>query len=305
MKLTRPAPQDSVHGWGDPVGHKGMDFGWGSGDTVTAAADGEVISVYGGGGYNSGWGNLVLIRHTESATTGYAHLATGTIAVSKGQHVKAGQRIGTMGATGKVTAKHLHFELRLNGTGGDARVDPRPYFSQDLPGSSGDVFAAQRTVRPNVGTEGFLNGRLAPTTSAEVRQRLASNVVGTFDGFIVGQTVTVDGVTSNIWYRGAFNGNYFAAAGFTTQDTSGLKDLGSAVAPKVKKVRLNGGQGFYYFYYQLANAQKGNYASNQRLQNGDYPLVREDPSGPRLIQTQDYGQVWVGTRNTRPEIVEV
>ena len=77
------------------------------GTSVKAAQNGEVI-------YASddleGFGNLVLIRHEKSFVTAYAHLQD--ITVTKGQSVRQGQNIGSIGSTGNVATPQLHFEIR-------------------------------------------------------------------------------------------------------------------------------------------------------------------------------------------------
>lgn len=136
MRLILPANQQMHNGfrpYGDPGGrHSGQDYGWASGDVVKAAADGVVVSAYGGGGYNGGWGNRIIVEHAPGVRTTYNHLAPGTLTVKAGDRVSAGQKLGIMGTTGKVTGKHLHFELYLAGV----RVDPAPYFSTALPGTA-------------------------------------------------------------------------------------------------------------------------------------------------------------------------
>jgi murein DD-endopeptidase MepM/ murein hydrolase activator NlpD len=67
----------------------------------------------------SGYGNLVVIAHRLGLTSWYAHLSS--IGVRRRQCVGAGTLIGRVGATGRATGPHLHFELRLRG----AAVDPR------------------------------------------------------------------------------------------------------------------------------------------------------------------------------------
>ncbi|WP_156288468.1 murein hydrolase activator EnvC family protein [Oceanobacillus salinisoli] len=70
---------------------------------------------------NGGYGNTVVIRHSNGMKTLYAHLSS--ISVSTGQKVSKGQKIGVMGSTGRSTGIHLHLEAYKNGT----RVDPEDY----------------------------------------------------------------------------------------------------------------------------------------------------------------------------------
>jgi hypothetical protein len=96
--------------------HPGLDFLARHGSSVFAAASGSVEFA----GYNSGgYGNLVVLRHRLGVTTWYAHLSR--IAVRRGEPVGAGARLGRVGASGKATGPHLHFEVRVRG----AAVDPR------------------------------------------------------------------------------------------------------------------------------------------------------------------------------------
>jgi murein DD-endopeptidase MepM/ murein hydrolase activator NlpD len=95
--------------------HAGQDFPAPAGAPVTAAGYGCVESA----GWNAGgYGNLVVIRHRLGMTSWYAHLAR--ITVAHGSCLNAGDRIGSVGATGNATGPHLHFELRVRG----AAVDP-------------------------------------------------------------------------------------------------------------------------------------------------------------------------------------
>lgn len=96
--------------------HTGVDFPAPSGARVVAAGRGCVSSV----GYDpGGYGNLVVIQHRAGMTSWYAHLSR--ISVRTGTCLVAGNGIGRVGATGRATGPHLHFELRLRG----AAVDPR------------------------------------------------------------------------------------------------------------------------------------------------------------------------------------
>lgn len=83
---------------------------------------------------------------------------------------------------------------------------------------------ATRTVRTLPGSKA-INGRSQPKTSGKVTQRLARGKTGTFNGWRKGKKITQNGVTSNVWFRGAFNGNWFWAGNFTSQSTAGLPQV--------------------------------------------------------------------------------
>ncbi len=106
--FSNPVPgaliTQGLHGW------NGIDFGAARGTPVYAAADGVVIISRGGGGWNGGYGNYIVITHNNGAQTLYSHLKS--VAVSPGQSVSSGQTIGYVGSTGRVTGAHLHFEVR-------------------------------------------------------------------------------------------------------------------------------------------------------------------------------------------------
>lgn len=93
---------------GGPDFHPGLDISADRGSPVYATADGTVVhaSSY------SDYGNLVRIDHGFGLESRYGHLASFTVAV--GATVKRGDQIGTVGATGRATAPHLHYEVRVN-----------------------------------------------------------------------------------------------------------------------------------------------------------------------------------------------
>lgn len=86
--------------------HGGLDFKAKRGTSVLATGDGVVIKA----GRNGGYGKIVEIKHKNGYTTRYAHLHR--IKVQVGQHVKKGERVGTVGSTGRSTGPHLHYEVR-------------------------------------------------------------------------------------------------------------------------------------------------------------------------------------------------
>ncbi len=99
--------------------HTGIDLANSSGTSIVASRNGKVIFA----GRKGTYGNLIVIRHSNGMETAYAHLSA--IQVSVGQNVTQGQQIGKMGTTGRSTGSHLHFEIRVNGTG----VNPYSYLN--------------------------------------------------------------------------------------------------------------------------------------------------------------------------------
>jgi murein DD-endopeptidase MepM/ murein hydrolase activator NlpD len=103
--------------------HGGIDFSGPVGLGIYSTGDGVVVKVEKN---KSGYGNNVLIDHGYGYKTRYAHLHT--IKVKKGEKVKRGQEIGTMGNTGKSTAPHLHYEVIKN----NKTVNPINFFYNDI-----------------------------------------------------------------------------------------------------------------------------------------------------------------------------
>lgn len=111
----------SPFGWRHGRFHTGTDLAvWPryAGAGVYAAHSGRVIFTGWGGAY----GNLVMLDHGHGVTTRYAHMHRPS-AVRYDQHVSAGLRLGTEGATGNATGIHLHYEVRLSGRA----YDPEPF----------------------------------------------------------------------------------------------------------------------------------------------------------------------------------
>ncbi|WVX48024.1 hypothetical protein ROLI_011020 [Roseobacter fucihabitans] len=89
--------------------HRGVDFAAPAGTDLFATADGTVIHA----GWQSGYGRLIKIKHDFGIETRFAHLSK--IRVKVGQRVSRGDHIGDMGASGRVTGVHLHYEVRVGG----------------------------------------------------------------------------------------------------------------------------------------------------------------------------------------------
>lgn len=90
--------------------HTGIDIATASGTPVGAAASGRVTFA----GWDGGYGNCVIVDHGDGLATRYAHLSR--IDVSNGEQVGRGEVIGNVGATGRATGPHLHFEVISNGS---------------------------------------------------------------------------------------------------------------------------------------------------------------------------------------------
>ena len=104
--------------------HKGIDFAASYGDPLYAIGDGVIVGV-GQQSEESGYGQITLIRHVGGIVSAYAHQSR--MVVQVGDHVRAGQLIGYVGATGHVSGPHLHFEIRTETHGG--QVDPRAWLA--------------------------------------------------------------------------------------------------------------------------------------------------------------------------------
>lgn len=90
-------------------GKNAVDLAGKLGSPIVATASGRVI-VAKMGGYNGGYGNMIVIAHKNNIQTLYAHLQN--INVNSGQTVEQGQVIGALGSTGRSTGPHLHIEVR-------------------------------------------------------------------------------------------------------------------------------------------------------------------------------------------------
>jgi lipoprotein NlpD len=98
--------------------HQGIDISSPLGTPIRASSPGSVI-------YSDnkikGYGNLIILRHSEEFVTIYAHNQVNL--VEEGSWVEGGEIIGKVGQTGRATGPHLHFEIRKN----NKAIDPIPY----------------------------------------------------------------------------------------------------------------------------------------------------------------------------------
>lgn len=122
--------------------HLGVDYGAPSGTPVHNVGDGVVEFA----GWQSGYGNVVQIRHSNDRTTLYGHL--NRINVRKGAKVEQGVVIGTVGATGWATGPHLHFEFKVKGEHQDPLLIAKTSEALALsPASQAQFAVASRDLR--------------------------------------------------------------------------------------------------------------------------------------------------------------
>ena len=96
--------------------HKGVDFGAPAGTPIMAAGEGTVELA----GWNGAYGNYVRIRHNGEYSTAYGHMSRIANGLRRGLHVRQGQVIGYIGATGRATGPHLHYEVLVH----DHQINP-------------------------------------------------------------------------------------------------------------------------------------------------------------------------------------
>ena len=96
----------------------GINIAATNGEDVVASRQGKIIYA---GNEIPGYGNLILIKHDKKWVTAYAHLSE--ITITKGAQVKRGEKIGSVGSSGRVNTSQLHFEIRK----GKRALNPREY----------------------------------------------------------------------------------------------------------------------------------------------------------------------------------
>jgi murein DD-endopeptidase MepM/ murein hydrolase activator NlpD len=97
LRITRP--------------HRGVDYGAPTGTRIRAVADGTVAFA----GWQSGYGNLVVLKHQGRYSTAYGHMNGFAPEIRKGARVIQGDTIGFVGQTGLATGPHVHYEFRVDG----------------------------------------------------------------------------------------------------------------------------------------------------------------------------------------------
>ena len=123
--------------------HKGVDYAAPTGTPIHAAGDG-VIKFR---GWERGYGNFVVIKHTKDISTAYGHMSRFASGERVGEHVKQGEVIGYVGMTGLATGPHLHYEFRVDGVQRNPQTvtlpKPKPLPAAQLARFKSDVVQPQ------------------------------------------------------------------------------------------------------------------------------------------------------------------
>lgn len=123
--------------------HRGVDYAAPTGTPVKASGNGKIIFR----GWQNGYGNTVIVQHSGSVTTLYAHLSRFAPAARHGSRVRQGDVIAYVGATGLATAPHLHYEFRRNGV----HLDPLRVTLPDAePVAPAQLAAFRQSIAPLV-----------------------------------------------------------------------------------------------------------------------------------------------------------
>lgn len=141
--------------------HQGIDFGAPTGTPIFAAGNGVVEEI----GWKNGYGKFIKLRHNGTYETAYGHTSRFASGLKKGSKVKQGQVIAYVGATGRATGPHLHFEIMING----AHVNPstvKTVSSDKLNGPALKAFKAEVAAIQNQRRELINRAEIADQSGA-------------------------------------------------------------------------------------------------------------------------------------------
>lgn len=174
--------------------HNGIDL-VGTGytlDYIVAHSAGTVVAVR--SNYKTtdttgvSYGNYVLIKHNNGYYTLYAHIKYGSVKVKVGDKVSKGQTIGYMGATGRATGAHLHFEVRNKN---NVMIDPTKYINADLPNTTSSSSSSNSGYTGVITYQAYTGEWLPEVNKCD----------DTYDGFAGIGTKTITGFRCKPQYR--------------------------------------------------------------------------------------------------------
>ena len=141
--------------------HTGVDYAAPRGTPILAAGNGVVEKA----GRNSGYGNVIILTHTNGYKTLYGHQQGFAKGLTVGSRVRQGQVIGYVGSTGLSTGPHLHFEIRVN----DKPVDPLRIRLPRGRVLEEEMYASFERERQRI--DNLLGNETSPATKVAARQR--------------------------------------------------------------------------------------------------------------------------------------
>lgn len=224
---------------------------------IVAAAAGEVIHA---GDVNDGYGEYVIIKHSNGYFSLYGHMVSGSLKVKEGDKVNSGQEIGTMGTTGNSTGNHLHFEVRTGDSNfwNSKKVDPEQFFNEDCSpvggGSSGLNFSVEQKKDFAIMVKGEAGGK-----TYELQVACAAAAINQYKA-AVAEGKNVDIFNDFIHNPSNFNGYADEKGrGTTTSDINEGDSWYKAVEDALRGVDPTGGA--LYFYAPAAMNPPGSSSS--------------------------------------------
>ncbi len=250
--------------------HRGIDIsngGHGPGEVnVIAALDGTVVypesdaqTKFSNNGYygnpdGGGFGNYIVIEHSNGVYTYYGHLSTNSIKVRKGDKVKQGQLIAKMGNSGSSTGTHLHFEIRVGSQDSSNAVDPLTYVDPKNPrpkaSASSSNWSLTTTSLTKKEFRAKLNSYCKSSGNQDFCNYFAKNANTIYDSSkknnVNPELVVVTAGTENSWKNSCGNYNFWGIGMPNGSDCSSgpsYSSMSEAVAGYAKTIQeyLKGG----------------------------------------------------------------
>ncbi|MGI5376914.1 peptidoglycan DD-metalloendopeptidase family protein [Streptomyces sp. CA-251387] len=178
--------------------HDGVDIANSLGTPIHAVGAGEVIA----SGPAQGYGQWIRILHPDGTVTEYGHMYQRDVSV--GQQVSAGQRIALMGSEGDSTGVHLHLRVRVGTSTSVRGIDPVPYLRDrgvGLPCTPGGGGGGGGGGSTTVTAWAEANVRSCASTSCGVVSKVYAGESYPAQCWVVGQSVTAEGITNDKWVR--------------------------------------------------------------------------------------------------------
>jgi hypothetical protein len=219
------------------AGHSGIDYPYPMWHPIPATGSGYISAR----GSNSGGGNYCWVIYDDGQVEGNFHLPDHS-GPGEGTRVSEGTTVAYVGSTGNSTGPHLHHQIENPRGVAHPPSDYWGYAEQGgggyVGGSGGSAPAGnQRVVGPN-----SANGRSDPSTSNPATQTLDAGTVANMDAWVYGENVS----GNDVWFRGAYSGDWFWSGGFTDTGTHDLTDVNEttpAVGPTQRQVAENPANG--------------------------------------------------------------